>query len=173
MTGLLAVYVRNHLAAARGGLDLFRRVARSTEGTDAGPEVAALAAEVDVDLRTLLAIAQVLGIGENKPFGFAARAGETLGRLKPNGSLVRRSPLTDLIEIEGLLDAVAAKLAGGTACSVRPTRGSAGYATGSRICTGVRSINARESTRFTTTRPLACSALASVFGAGGTCDPSA
>lgn len=112
MTDLLAVYVRNHLAAARGGLDLFRRVARSTEGTDAGPEVAALVAEVDVDLRTLLAIAQVLGIGENKPFGFAARAGETLGRLKPNGSLVRRSPLTDLIEIEGLLDAVAAKLAG-------------------------------------------------------------
>ena len=112
MTDLLAVYVRNHLAAARGGLDLFRRVARSTEGTDAGPEVAALAAEVDVDLRTLLAIAQNLGIGENKPFGFAARAGETLGRLKPNGSLVRRSPLTDLIEIEGLLDAVAAKLAG-------------------------------------------------------------
>lgn len=112
MTDLLAVYVRNHLAAGRGGIDLFRRVARNTEGTHAGPDVAAIAAEVDADLQSLLAIARELGITENKPFGLAARVGETLGRLKPNGTLVRRSPLTDLIELESLLDAVVAKLAG-------------------------------------------------------------
>ncbi len=112
MTDLLAVYVRNHLAAARGGADLFRRVARSTQATPTGAELAALAADVDADLETLLALARDLSITENKPFGLAARLGEKVGRLKPNGSLVRRSPLTDLIELEGLLDAVAAKLAG-------------------------------------------------------------
>jgi hypothetical protein len=112
VTDLLAVYLRNHLAAARGGLDLFRRVADGAAGTPAGPELAALASEVDADLESLLRIARELNIAENKPFGLAARVGERVGRIKPNGALVRRSPLTDLIEIEGLLVAVAAKLAG-------------------------------------------------------------
>lgn len=112
MTDLLAVYLRNHLAAARGGLDLFRRVATSATGTPAGAELAALANDVDDDVQSLLAIADGLGVAENKPLGLAARAGERIGRLKPNGSLIRRSPLTDLMELEGLLDAVAAKLAG-------------------------------------------------------------
>ncbi len=42
----------------------------------------------------------------------AVRIGERFARLKPNGRLVRRSPLSDLIEVEGLLDAVRAKAAG-------------------------------------------------------------
>lgn len=112
MTDLLAVYVRNHLAAARGGVDLFRRVAVSAQGKPAAPELAALADEVAADVQMLLDIAGALGIAENKPFGLAARVGERIGRLKPNGAVIRRSPLTDLIEIEGQLDAVAAKSAG-------------------------------------------------------------
>jgi len=42
----------------------------------------------------------------------AMQAGELAGRLKPNGRIVRRSPLSDLVEVEGLLDAVRAKAAG-------------------------------------------------------------
>lgn len=37
---------------------------------------------------------------------------ETLGRLKPNGTLVRRSPLSDVMELEALSTAVAAKRLG-------------------------------------------------------------
>ena len=44
--------------------------------------------------------------------GSALRLAERVGRLKPNGRLLRRAPLSDLIEIEGLLDAVHAKAAG-------------------------------------------------------------
>lgn len=40
------------------------------------------------------------------------RAGERFARLKPNGRILSRAPLSDLIEIEGLLDAVRAKWAG-------------------------------------------------------------
>ena len=40
------------------------------------------------------------------------RAGERFARLKPNGRILSRAPLSDLIEIEGLLDAVRAKCAG-------------------------------------------------------------
>ena len=39
------------------------------------------------------------------------QSGERLGRLKPNGGLVRRAPLSDLIEVEGMRDAVHAKAA--------------------------------------------------------------
>jgi hypothetical protein len=62
----------------------------------------------------------MLGITENKPFGLAARVGERIGRLKPNGAVIRRSPLTDVIEIEAMLDAVAAKLAGWNALLCAP-----------------------------------------------------
>ena len=37
---------------------------------------------------------------------------ETVGRLKPNGTLVRRSPLSDLMELEALSAAVEAKRLG-------------------------------------------------------------
>ena len=40
------------------------------------------------------------------------RVGEFIGRAKPNGRLLRRSPLSDLIEIEAMLDAVHAKQRG-------------------------------------------------------------
>jgi hypothetical protein len=44
--------------------------------------------------------------------GTALRVGERIARFKPNGHLLQRSPLTPLIEVEGLLDAVRAKGAG-------------------------------------------------------------
>ena len=44
--------------------------------------------------------------------GTALQIGERISRLKPNGRLVRRSPLTPFLEVEGLLDAVHAKAAG-------------------------------------------------------------
>ena len=37
-------------------------------------------------------------------------AGEQLGRLKPNGFLAQRSPLTDVVELEALTMAVTGKL---------------------------------------------------------------
>ena len=37
---------------------------------------------------------------------------EVVGRLKPNGRLLSRSPLTDVLELEALRDAVAGKSAG-------------------------------------------------------------
>ena len=44
--------------------------------------------------------------------GLGLRLGERLGRLKPNGGLVGRMPLSDLIEVEAMSDAVQAKFAG-------------------------------------------------------------
>lgn len=48
----------------------------------------------------------------NPLMGVALQVGERIGRLKPNGRVLRRAPLSDLIEVEGLVDAVSAKRTG-------------------------------------------------------------
>jgi hypothetical protein len=108
----LAIYLRNHEAAAQAGRDLFRRTAANQRDRPYGGELAELATEVEGDLDTLRAIMRAVRVSPDQLQGLALRVGERVGRLKPNGSLLGRAPLSDLIEIEGLLDAVRAKAAG-------------------------------------------------------------
>ena len=108
----LAVYLRNHEAAGRAGSALFARVARSHRGEAYATELDELRREIREDLSTLRAILRRVQVPSDLLLGTALLVGERVSRLKPNGRLVRRSPLTPLIEIEGLLDAVHAKAAG-------------------------------------------------------------
>lgn len=109
---MLSIYLNNHLTGANGGVDLFRRAASQHRGTDLGNALAALGADVETDRDTLKRLMGRLGISENKPMTLLGKVGERVGRLKPNGYIVRRSPLADVIELEALRDAVAAKKAG-------------------------------------------------------------
>jgi len=109
---LLSTYLNNHLSAASAGVDLFRRAAASHRDGDRGAELYRLADEIAADRRTLRGIMQRLEVEENKVMQGVSRVGERLGRLKPNGYLVSRSPLSELVELEALRDAVAAKKAG-------------------------------------------------------------
>jgi PHD/YefM family antitoxin component YafN of YafNO toxin-antitoxin module len=108
----LAIYLRNHEAAGQAGRDLFRRTAANQRDRPYADELAELSTEVEQDLETLHAIMRAVRVSPDLVQGLALRLGERIGRLKPNGSLLRRAPLSDLIEIEGLLDAVRAKAAG-------------------------------------------------------------
>ena len=120
----LEIYLQNHEAAAQAGSDFFRRTAANQGGREHGGELRALAAEVKEDHRRVRAIMTKVGVRPNVPFGMALRLGERIGRIKPNGRLIRRAPLSDLIEIEGLLDAVSAKRAGWQAlATVQSTAG--------------------------------------------------
>ncbi len=112
MSHYLALYLRNHEAGASGGYDFFRRTAASHRKLPHGPAIRALADEVHEDLVALRTLMRTQGVGRDLALDVAARVAEKLGRLKPNGHLLRRSPLTDLVEIEGCLDAVHAKAAG-------------------------------------------------------------
>jgi hypothetical protein len=113
----LAIYLRNHEAAAQGGRDLFRRTAASQRDRPYAGELAELSNEIEQDLQTLRAIMRAVRVSPNRVQGLVFRLGERVGRLKPNGRLLGRAPLSDLIEIEGLLDAVRAKAAGWQALS--------------------------------------------------------
>ena len=112
MPDLLALYLRNHEAAARGGADLFRRAAASQRQRPYGGEVLALRDEVVEDLATLRGLMQRRGVRPDPVMGAAIQIGERIGRLKPNGHLLTRSPLSDLVEVEAMLDAVFAKANG-------------------------------------------------------------
>jgi hypothetical protein len=108
----LAIYLQDHYAGATAGLNLFRRVAGSHSDPKARRVVADLTVQVDKDRRELRKVMRTLKIRPSRPKEGLAWGAEKLGRLKPNGTLLRRSPLTDVVELEGLSLAVEGKALG-------------------------------------------------------------
>lgn len=105
------VHLQNHWAAATGGIDFADRVARSHGGT-VGDDLERVRTEVHEDRETLREIMQQAGTRPGVIVPLAARLGERLGRLKPNGHLIRRSPVSDVMELEVFRGAVTIKQAG-------------------------------------------------------------
>ncbi len=99
---LLAIYLNDHLAGSTLGRDLSRRSAGSNRGTPYEPFLSRLAQEIVEDRRSLLAIMGALGVRVDRLKAAAAWGGEKLGRLKLNGQLRGYSPLSRVVELEGL-----------------------------------------------------------------------
>lgn len=99
---LRGIYLNDHFTGATAGLELFRRAAGAQHGTAAGEVLARLTVEVEEDRETLLAIITRLGIAIRQYKVFAGWVAEKASRLKLNGHLLSRSPLSDLVELEGL-----------------------------------------------------------------------
>ena len=108
----LRLYLTNHWLASKGGLDLFERSARSQHDEETRASLRALADEVADDRTTLRSILDAHGVPDTPIRERLVSLGETVGRLKPNGTLFRRSPLSDLLELEALGAAVQAKKLG-------------------------------------------------------------
>jgi hypothetical protein len=109
---LLGIYLNDHLAGATGGLELARRVAGSHCGPAADGALQRLAAEVAQDRTALQDIMDALGIPVRAYKVYAAWIGEKAARLKLNGHLLARSPLSSLEELEMLRLGVEGKAAG-------------------------------------------------------------
>jgi hypothetical protein len=116
----LAIYLRNHDAAARAGVELFRRAESNQRDRPYGSELATLRADVEQDARALRSVLEAEGVQPDRVQSLLLQLGERVGRLKPNGALLRRAPLSDLIEVEAMLDAVRAKAAGWQALTPLP-----------------------------------------------------
>jgi hypothetical protein len=98
---ILGVYLNDHLAGSTLGTELARRVAASAQHLPVpGNVMREFAAEAAADRVALLKIMAALGVQVRGYKAFAAWAGEKLGRLKLNGHLLRRSPLSSLEELE-------------------------------------------------------------------------
>jgi hypothetical protein len=109
---VLTGYLQHHWAGSTAGVAAFRRVGRNLPDTQAAAEIRDLAGEVAADREALRVMMRRVGTRPSVIGTTLARVGELLGRLKPNGSLVHRTPLTDVVELETLRLAVTGKRAG-------------------------------------------------------------
>jgi hypothetical protein len=109
---LLATYMNDHLAGSTAGRELARRLAASNRGSERfGPPTEQLAREVQEDREALLAMMGALEVGVDRAKVVAGWAAEKVGRVKLNGRLFSYSPLSRLLELEGLTLGVRGKLA--------------------------------------------------------------
>jgi hypothetical protein len=100
-TKYLAIHLNDHLAASTGGLELVKRAASEHDGP-LGTFLAGLRDEIAEDRKVLEELMDQLGVPAARPKLAAAWAAEKAGRLKLNGEVRGRSPLTPLVELEGL-----------------------------------------------------------------------
>ena len=107
----LEIYLNDHLAGATGGVELARRL-RASNREDAvfGATLSRVCAEIEADRTALEQVIEELGYSRGKVKPAAAWVAEKLGRLKLNGQLRGYSPLSRLIELEGLLIGITGKI---------------------------------------------------------------
>ena len=107
----LASYLNDHLAGAVAGHELARRAAASNRGNEYGAALEGIVREIEVDAEALKDLMDRLGFHPDRVKLALGWAGEKVGRLKLNGQVLGYSPLSRLIELEGLVLGVSGKLA--------------------------------------------------------------
>jgi hypothetical protein len=105
---LLATYLRDHRAGAAAGTRTAERLRDHGDPSVRQP-MRGLAHEIAEDRDDLDRVMSDLGISPSRLKSALAAAGSQLGRLKFNGRLIRRSPLSDVLELEALGAGVTAK----------------------------------------------------------------
>ena len=109
---LLELYLSDHLTGATAGVNRIERMAADYVDTPVYAELATVAAEIRSDRELLRNVIEDLGLAR-KPYRQAvAWVGERVGRLKLNGRVLERSPMTMLLEAELMRSAVVGKLGG-------------------------------------------------------------
>jgi hypothetical protein len=111
VSDLLRTYLQDHHAGATVGVELARRTAGSNEDTEYGEPLARLADQIAEDRETLERVMERLGVKPNPVKDIGGWTAEKLGRLKPNNRLLGYSPLSRVVELEGLVIGVTGKLA--------------------------------------------------------------
>jgi hypothetical protein len=107
-TGLLGIYLNDHLATFTLSVDLARRAAGGERDGALADTLDRLAAELEADRDALREVMRSLDVGVRQYKVLAARVAERIGRFKPNGHLLSRSPLSTVLETEGLGAAIEA-----------------------------------------------------------------
>jgi hypothetical protein len=106
----LGIYVNDHVAGSTGAIELTRRASGQYEGSELGTFFSRIGQEISEDRATLEAIMARNGISHARHKHAAAWLAEKAGRLKFNGALLRRSPLTPFVELETLAIGINGKL---------------------------------------------------------------
>jgi len=98
----LRIYLNDQLAMGVLWREMARRSERNNRGTPAEAVLGEVASAIAEDVETFRGIMRELGINPNRVKAGLALCAERLGRLKPNGRLIRYSPLSRFAELEFL-----------------------------------------------------------------------
>jgi hypothetical protein len=104
----LSIYLNDHLAGATLGVELARRALQENRDDEL---LQWLVPQVEEDRALLLRLMARRGVEPSLAKSGFAWLAEKAGRLKPNGHVVTYSPLSRLLELEGLAAGIEAKLA--------------------------------------------------------------
>jgi hypothetical protein len=107
---LLGTYLNDHLAGSIVGRSLAQRIARRNSDNEYGPPMAEITGEIEQDQEELRRIMTRLDVRQKQLRLGVAWAVEKVTRLKPNGRLVGYSPLSRVLELEGLVMGITGKL---------------------------------------------------------------
>ncbi|HVF52924.1 MAG TPA: hypothetical protein VNC78_04870 [Actinomycetota bacterium] len=99
----LGIYLNDHLAGSVAGIELAKRIRGENEGTPLGEFLAEVIPVIEEDQQTVILIMEELGVARSPIKAPVAWVAERLGRLKLNGELTGYSPLSRVVELEGLL----------------------------------------------------------------------
>jgi hypothetical protein len=106
----LETYLQDHRAGAEVGSDLARRMHEENKGTQYEDFLGHIAEEIEEDIAVLEQIMDRFDVSRDGLKTAVAKVGEKLGRLKPNNQLTGYSPLSRVLEFEGLRTGVQGKL---------------------------------------------------------------
>jgi hypothetical protein len=109
---LLAIYCNDHMASAAGGLELVGRMIGAHKGTRHEARLRQLRDELKQEKADLTATTRALGLPVRQYKQVAVWFAEKASRVKLNGHLLSRSPLSSLVEFEFLASAVRGKRSG-------------------------------------------------------------
>lgn len=96
----LGIYLNDHLAGATAGTELADRLTGETRNRIGGKVMARLASEIAEDRSTLLDVMASLDVPVRQYKTWLGWLGEKTARLKLNGHLLTRSPLSLVIGLE-------------------------------------------------------------------------
>ena len=109
---LLGVYCNDHHAAATGGIELVSRMIGVHRGSHWEQPLAELLDQLREEQASLRAQMAAIGVPVRQYKAWGVWLAEKASRVKLNGRLVSRSPLSDLVEFEFLASAVRSKRSG-------------------------------------------------------------
>lgn len=102
----LEIYLDDHRAASAALVRLVRRVLNNNRSSQWAPDLRKLTEVVEQDAATLDRLAEALGKHGGSLKRIAGLAVERVARLKLNGHILTYSPLSRLLELEGLMAAL-------------------------------------------------------------------
>ena len=107
---LLGIYLNDHWAASVGGVELAKRLRASNRRSALGEYLAKFLRELAEEQQTVTGVLRRIGIPRSRLKQGAVWLAEKAGRAKLNGQLTGYSPLSRVIELEGLVAGINAKL---------------------------------------------------------------